>query len=232
MGVVNFNRAKVQCLTGLGILLTTVATATITERPDSSTVIVTAAMKLAKNQAERLPPYSVVRRYTIKNKHLAAPAAMRVLWKYSPHAGKHYQILDAGNATGVARDALLRVLNDEADSSKLRTDPAGVTPDHYIFEATQPDETCYKLHLTPKTKTKYLLNGYAYVARDAGFFVRIEGTTSKRISFWVGEATITQEFANYSGYWLPSRTQSTAEVRLIGRTELSIEASDYNFSNR
>ncbi len=216
---------KVQYLAGLGILLATIAAATVTERPDPSNGIVAEAMKVAKSQRERLPAYSVIRTYTLSNNHLASPAVMRVLWKHSPGAGRQYEIVDAGNATGVARDALLRVLNDEAESSKLETDPASVTLDHYLFAAAQPNETCYKFRLTPKMKTKYLLTGYAYVARDGGSFVRVEGTTSKRISFWVGEATITQEFAETNGYWLPSRTQSTADVRLIGETTLTIDAS-------
>jgi hypothetical protein len=92
------------------------------------------------------------------------------------------------------------------------------------------DQLEYKLHLTPKVKTKYLLNGYAYIIRKGGWLSRVQGTTSRRISFWVGEADILQEFAKYDSYWLPSRTQSTAEVRFIGRTELTIEAAAYQFS--
>ncbi len=200
--------------------------------PDSagaSNEIVAEAMKVARQQQERLPAYSVLRRYTLRNKHLSAPVAMQVRWKYSPGEGREFQIVDPGTATGIAREALLKLLQQEAESSKLASDPSSVTPDHYIFESTAADESAYTIRLTPKISTKYLVNGYAYIAREGGSLTRVQGTTSKRISFWVGKATISLEFANFEGYWLPSRTHSTADVRLIGNTELTIEATDYRF---
>jgi hypothetical protein len=209
------------------LLATTVAAAP--HRADSCNEIVVEAMKIAKAQQERLPAYSVLCRYTIRNKHLISPVVLQVLWKYEPGAGKRFEILDEGGASGMTRQAILKVLADEANSSQLDIDPAAITPEHYAFEATTMDQLEYKLHLTPKVKTKYLLNGYAYIFRKGGSLIRVQGTTSKRLSFWVGEADILQEFANYDGYWLPSRTQSTAEVRLIGRTELTIEAGAYHF---
>ncbi len=211
------------------ILVAGAATATLADLPNPCDGIIAKTLKVAKVQQERLPAYSVIRQYTLSNKHLKAPVVVRVLWKYKPGVGKQFEVRDWGGATGITRDSLLKVLNDEADSSQLDRDPASVTPDHYNFESAAADANEYKLHLKPKQNTKYLLNGYAYVVRDGAQFKRIQGTTAHRLSFWVGEADITQEFANYGGYWLPSRTQSRADVRLIGSTELTIEAADYKF---
>lgn len=215
-----------------GVVLLVAAASVGASWPESgtaSTEIVAEARKAAKQQQDRLPPYSVLRRYTLGNKHLSSPVSMQVRWKYTPGAGREFQIVDPGSATGVAREALLRLLGEEAESSRLASDPASVTPDHYIFGSTAADESAYRIRLTPKLSTKYLLDGYAYIAREGGSLTRVQGTTSRRISFWVGKATISQEFANFDGYWLPSRTHSTADVRLIGATELTIEATDYKF---
>jgi len=217
-------------MAGLALLLVSVGgSAPLPDSAGSSNEIVDEAIKVARQQQERLPAYSVLRRYTLSNKHLSAPVAMQVRWKYSPGAGREFQVVDPGTATGIAREALLKLLQQEADSSKLASDPSSVTPDHYLFESTGSDESAYTIRLTPKISTKYLVNGYAYIAREGGSLTRVQGTTSKRISFWVGKATISQEFANFEGYWLPSRTHSTADVRLIGNTELTIEATDYRF---
>ena len=217
---------------GLVLAAAVLTGASLPERDDPSNEIVADAMKVAKQQQETLPPYSVLRRYTLSNRHLSSPVAMQVRWRYVPGAGRQFEIVDSGSATGIARDALLRLLNDEAESSKLASDPAAVTPAHYNFESAATDEKSYKIRLTPKVNTKYLLNGFAYIGRDGGSFTRVQGTTSRRISFWVGKATVSQEFACIDGYWLPSRTHSVADVRLIGPTELTIEASDYQFGVR
>jgi len=205
------------------------AVASAEPHPDRCEEIVLEAMRVAKLQQERLPPYSVHCRYTIRNKHLNSPVVLQVLWRYIPGVGKRFEILDEGGASGITRQAILKVLADEAKSSQLNIDPAAITPEHYTFESTAADQLEYKLRLRPKVKSKYLLNGYAYIIRKGGSLSRVQGTTSRRISFWVGEADILQEFAKYGGYWLPSRTQSAAEVRLIGRTELTIEAGPYLF---
>lgn len=218
------------CLAGLLLFLVSIGGgAPLPDSADASNGIVAEAMKVARQQQERLPAYSVLRRYTLWNKHLSAPVAVQVRWKYSPGEGREFKIVDPGTATGIAREALLKLLQQEADSSKLASDPSSVTPDHYLFESTAADESAYTIRLTPKISTKYLVNGYAYISREGGSLTRVQGTTSKRISFWVGKATISQEFANFEGYWLPSRTHSTADVRLIGNTELTIEGTDYVF---
>ena len=89
-----------------------------------------------------------------------------------------------------------------------------------------------KILETEVQDSRRLSHGYAFVKRPTAGIIRLEGRTSKRLSFWVGHAYIVQEFSEYAGFWLPFKTHSTAMIRLVGETELSIEAGEYRFESR
>lgn len=198
---------------------------------ESVNEIVSEMMKVATSQQQRIGPYTVQRRYTVNNSHMKSAAVLQVLWTYAPGLGKEFKVLASEGASGLARRALIEVLTTEAKNSRLNTDPARISPAHYDFQLIALEQNDVKLRLTPKQKTKYLVDGYAFVTRPDSALIRVEGTTSKRLSFWVAKADVVQEFANYAGFWLPYKTKSTASVRFIGKTELTIEAQDYHFVN-
>ncbi len=199
--------------------------------PESVNEIVSEMMQIADSQQQRIGPYTVQRRYTVNNSHMKSAAVLQVLWTYAPGLGKEFKVLASEGASGLARRALIEVLTTEAKNSRLNTDPGRISPAHYNFELIAREQNDVKLLLTPRRKSKYLVNGYAFVSRPDSALIRVEGTTSNRLSFWVGKAHVVQEFANYAGFWLPYKTKSTASVRFIGKTELTIEAEEYHFVN-
>jgi len=200
------------------------------QHPRSADESVLEILRVAKSQREHLGPYTVTRRYTLHNSHLKSVTILQVMWTYKPGVGKQFKVLSSQGSSGLAQRALMEVLETEAKDSLLKTDPSSITPDHYSFELGAIEQNDYKLRLTPRNENKYLLNGFALVKSSNSTIVRVEGRTAKRLSFWVSNADVVQEFANYGGFWLPSKTQSTANVRFAGKAELTIEAGNYHFA--
>ena len=195
----------------------------------SADEIVATVQRTEESQRTRLSSYTVVRKYTVKNDHLKGDAILEVLWNYQPGKGKTFKVISNQGASGLTRRSLMKVLEAEAKNSRLKKDPSRISPDHYRFDLAGNGEDDYRLRLTPRKKSKYLLDGYAVVSKQDPAIVRVEGRTSKRLSFWVSEADVVQEFSNRDGFWLPHKTYSRAHIRFVGRTELTIEADSYRF---
>jgi hypothetical protein len=202
------------------------------EQFESADEIASDVAKASQLQSRHLPAYSVTRQYTVKNSHLKAPAIMQVQLTYKPGTGKQFKVLSSRGVSALTRRALMKILETETNDSRTHSNPSSITLDHYSFELDATEQSDYKLRLVPRHKSKYLLNGYALVKRPNAGIIRLEGRTSKRLSFWVGQAYVVQDFSEYAGFWLPYKTRSTATIRLVGETELSIEAGEYRFESR
>jgi hypothetical protein len=119
-----------------------------------------------------------------------------------------------------------RILEGEAALSRLPGDEKSVNEANYNFSLIGAEihrgRECYVLQLAPRRKSKYLLQGRAWIAADTFDLVRIEGTPSASLGFWVGRPFISQEFTERDGAWVLLESHSTASTRLLGSTELSI----------
>jgi hypothetical protein len=85
---------------------------------------------------------------------------------------------------------------------------------------------CYLLEVKPRRKSKYLLQGRAWIDMATFNLVRLEGRPTASLSFWAGKPFIVQEFKEVSGTWIIAANRSTSKSRLLGTTELTIEHSD------
>ena len=56
---------------------------------------------------------------------------------------------------------------------------------------------------------------------------RIEGEPAKSPSFWVKRSHFVHEYAPLGEFWLPARLTSEAELRIFGRSQLSITYTEY-----
>ncbi len=186
-------------------------------------------LRTAAVQQQRLGQYSVVRQYTVRNRHLKHDAVLRVLWTYEPGRGRRFKVISNQGASGLTRRSIMKVLETEAKNSRTKTDPSRISPDHYTFKFAERAKDGDRIQLIPRASSKYLLNGFASVTRPQWAIVRVEGKTSQRISFWVGEARIVQEFVRVGEFWLPHKTHSTAKIRFVGETELTIKSAEYQF---
>jgi hypothetical protein len=177
--------------------------------------------------------FTVTRRYRLRNSHLAKEASIVVKLTYDKERGKSFQILQTENADGLGLRVLERVLEGEVQASRLgKNDEAALTPENYDFDLLGTDllegRRCYVLGLRPKARSRYLLSGKAWIDADEFAAVKIVGRPSANLSFWVGKPEITQHFQKYGEFWLASYNHSLAESRLLGKSELTIEFSNYD----
>jgi len=158
---------------------------------------------------------------------------MKVLITMDTRSGsKEYQILDM-QAEGLQKRVFLKILEAEVegsrrDSSEGNTD---VTAANYNFEYAGTQTTNGKqyvvVELKPKRSSKFLIAGKAWIDPKENAIVRVEGQTARSVSFWIGKPQITQCFRKVEDIWVSASNKSVSDVKLLGRTELTVDFSDY-----
>jgi len=173
------------------------------------------------------------RRYTLRNKHWDQNGIMNVRIISNTRTGeKQYEILSM-TAEGLQKKVFLKLLEAEVESSESDKGEgdASITSANYDFALAGTQMMNGKeyvvVHLKPKRKSKFLLAGKAWIDPAENAIVKVEGQTARSLSFWIGKPQITQSFRKVDGVWVSATNQSVSDVRLLGRTELDIEFSDY-----
>jgi len=174
-----------------------------------------------------------VRRYNLHNDRWSEDAAAEVLFTLRVNTEASYSILST-NAKGLHREVLRRILDGEVDAWKKRD--ADITPANYdakpIGMRVVNGKKCDALELTPKGKSRFVLDGWICGDPSEPAITHIEGTTAKSVSFWVGKVHISQDFRKIGPYWYSSVSRSTADVRFFGKTELTISYLDYEITQK
>lgn len=199
------------------------------KRTQSPEEIVRSLTRAAETQEKKLGAYTVNRRYSVRLKNRKDVDVLEVLWIYKPGAGREFKIIRTEGSSSVTQKALMEVIETEAQNSRIKPDPASITSEHYSFELISQDEKNYRLRLTPRSASKFLVFGDVLMDRASGAIVKLEGKTSKRLSFWIGNAYLVRQYAKTAEFWLPLKTQSIAQVRFFGNVELTINSENYQF---
>ncbi len=76
---------------------------------------------------------------------------------------------------------------------------------------------CYVLAILPRRSDKSLLRGHIWVDASTYLLRRTEGEPSKAPSWWLRNARIALIYGEVEGMWLQTSSESTADVRLMGR---------------
>jgi hypothetical protein len=185
-------------------------------------------------QDRNLPAYSAERRYTLHNPGKDKKAIVTAHLEYTDKSGKVIKIVKEEGADGLFRRVIRKVADAEVETSKQVEQDARIDHKNYDFKllGTEAVENykCYVLQLSPKRSSKYLIAGKLWVNSEDFGVVRVEGRPSGSLGFWVGKPYITQTFKKVGPAWFLTRNESIADVKLIGRTELTIEGYNINIS--
>ena len=178
-----------------------------------------------------LKAYSGSRQYTLENLRFGKQAAVVVRTNYRQVEGESYTILTRSGSVKL-NGIIDRVIASETDiRSAQGTARHEITARNYrvMLLGTEmvAGRNCYVLDLAPRVKDRYLIIGKAWV--DAGSYgvVRIEGQFAASSSLLIGAPSISEEFVEVRGFWLPSRVRSVTSSFLLGPTELEILFSNY-----
>ena len=176
-----------------------------------------------------------VREYVVRNPRWQTDAIMHATMITSAGGSKRYEIIRT-NADGMRRKILVKILDGEVQAAAKQDRDGNVNATNYELRPvpanTQGAQPCRIVMLVPRTQTRFTLDGHACVDMSDLAMVRMEGRTSKRISFLVGRADVVQEFRKIGEFWYSSESHSTADVRFLGRTELIIKYLNYTITSR
>jgi hypothetical protein len=176
--------------------------------------------------------YTVTRRYVLDTPRFNKHAEMTVRVTYRPDLGKKVEIVSSQNADGIQKRVFQRVIEAEQESSTPEhVEAMRISPRNYSFRLLGTEQRdgflCYVLELKPKRKSKFLIEGKAWINTEDYGLVHVEGRPAERISFWVGKPEFSQSFCKVGPAWMLSSNHSTAEVKLFGKSELAIDS--FNF---
>jgi hypothetical protein len=172
-----------------------------------------------------------VRQYRLHNSRWEKDATMTAFVATEADGRKHYEILDI-KAEGMQKTVLKRILDAEVEMSRDKGEDSSLSPENYEFAPLGYEscggKQCLAVQLKPRRKSKVLIEGKAWFDVEDAAPLRVEGRPSKSVSFWVGRPYVAQEFRKVGDFWLSSKNQSVADVKLIGKTELTVQYLDYS----
>jgi hypothetical protein len=216
----------------LAIVLSSVTSAS-SQTDDSLPSADDVVAKMLRGDVERrseLTGYMALRRYVAVNNDRRAEMLVRV--QCSPEGAKQFTVISEEGSNAIRKHVFYKMLNEESEASHRETrDSSRITPANYKFNIVGQDTLdtgpAYVLAIIPKTDNKYLIAGRIWVNAKDYSIVRIEGQPARNPSFWVHNVHFVHTYQRVGQFWFASSTHSTSEVRIFGRSELTIEDSDY-----
>jgi hypothetical protein len=181
-----------------------------------------------------LKHYSGSRQYTMHNARFGKRAAAEVVMSYHHLDGERYTVL-ARSGSDKLNGIIDKVLASQAGAS--------LPPENTRYQITSANyrvrllgtelvagRNCYVLDLAPRSKSRFLIVGKAWVDSTSYAVVRMEGRFAASLSLLAGAPRISQEFIEVNGFWLPGRIRSVTSSFLLGSTELEILYSGYELN--
>jgi hypothetical protein len=196
----------------------------------SANDVVAKMMRADDKRRSELAGYTAQRRYVAVNKDRRAEMVVRV--DCSSDGAKQFTVISEEGSSAIRKHALYKMLNEETAASRRGTREGNrITPANYTFNMLGQDTLdtgpAFVLAIVPKTENKYLIDGKIWVNAKDYSIVRVEGQPARDPSFWVHDVHIVHTYQQVGQFWLASSTHSTSEIRIFGRSELTIENSNY-----
>jgi hypothetical protein len=175
-------------------------------------------------QSSQLTEYRAQRRLEAHNLRFNKTGWLEATTWLDPAKGFGFSVTGEGGS-GLIRDRVLRPALD-AEARALRTGEAAqsvLTTDNYTFTPEGPGPDGLEVvRLTARRHEKFLVNGRLLLRPPDLDLVQMEGRPAKSPSFWTTSVEIVRRYARVNGVRVPIRFDSTASVRFVGRSTLSI----------
>lgn len=200
---------------------------------DLSADEVVARMFARDTQRESLEGgYTGNRRYVLDNHGFNKRAEMLVRVKCDSDGTKHFEVVSEEGWKSANKYVLRKMLESEAETSLPLTRPATrMTPDNYSFQMSGSDlldaRPVYVIQVLPKRHDRYLFEGRIWVDAQDYALVRAEGKPAKNPSFWTRSVYFVHQYQKAGLFWFPLSTESITEVRIFGKTQVTISYFDY-----
>jgi len=176
------------------------------------------AQARADNQTH-LRPYSVTRDYRLVGAEKQTRSEVIADVSFVPPAFKKF-VIQKSSGIGLGERIVRQMLEHEAAIVKNNS-ATDMTAANYDFRFLRQEEwngqPCYVLEMLPLRSDKTLLRGQIWVDSLTYLLRRTEGAPSKAPSWWLRNARIALVYGDVQGMWLQTASESTADVRFVGR---------------
>jgi len=164
--------------------------------------------------------------------NLKKSGALRALRRISSLGRITYQVLGFEGDRTVQKEVITRYIQAEIEAQNDASAAMAVMPDNYKFHykgrGQLEGRDAYVFQVTPKHKRDGLFRGDVWIdsatflkVRESGYFVKNRSMFLKRVEF-------TRRYEIRDGMSVPLRTESVADVRLVGKAELTIDYTNFS----
>lgn len=189
-----------------------------------------------RQRTEALRSYSASRVYHLEYhglSHKRADLVVKMAYQWPDR--KEFTILSESGSKILVNRVLKRLLEAEVEAAQSENrERSAIHPDNYTFRLVAYEQTpqrdFYVLEVTPKVKTKFLFRGRIWVDAQDFAIARIEGEPAKNPSWWTKRNLIQHTYQKVGEFWLPARNETLTQVRIAGRSLLTIEYKDYELT--
>jgi hypothetical protein len=239
-------QGKVRLLSTIG-LLTCLFFAVPATRPsfaqEASAVPLTVdqvVQKMVERNAQRtqdLESYRGTRTYDLEYQGLSKKSAtLLVAMSYRRPDEKTFCVVSQSGSELLQGRVLKRLLDAEIEATREeQRQQTAMTPENYEFRLVGDeralDQEFYVLDVTPRTKNKFLFRGRIWVEAHDFAVARMEGAPARNPSWWTKRNDIHITYEKIGEFWLPARSETNTQVRLLGRALLTIVYQDYEIPN-
>ena len=166
-----------------------------------------------------LRPYSVTRNYRLVGAEKQTRSEVIADISFVPPAFKQF-VIQKSSGIGLGERIVRQMLEHETAIVK-NNGASDMTTANYDFRFLREEDwngqPCYVLEMLPLRSDKTLLRGQIWVDSLTYLLRRTEGTPGKPPSWWLRDARIALVYGDVQGMWLQTASESTADVRFLGR---------------
>jgi len=181
-------------------------------------------------QALYLVEYRAQRKFHAENLRFKEDATLEVMTTFRRPDTLESQVLRVEGSKLIRERVFNKILEAENETQSVSArQQVDIVPANYSFSYLGPDDCadrkCYRLEITPRRQEKYLIQGEIWVDAEDWGIVRVQGSPSKRPSFWTRKIQIDRRFKRIDGMWLNSSLESISDILIAGRSTLNIQYS-------
>jgi hypothetical protein len=132
----------------------------------------------------------------------------------------------------VNKEIISRYLTAEVEAQKEQSPEIAVTPRNYKFKYKGTKRTAERdvhvFEVSPKQKRDGLFKGEVWI--DAGTYLKVQesGYLVKNPSIFLKKVAFIRKYDIRDGISVPRQVQSVADVRFVGKAELTIDFSNFS----
>lgn len=179
-----------------------------------------------------LQSYRNLRRYQAANSFLGRQASVVVEMQYTAPEEKSFRVLETSGSRTIQKRVIEPLLASEREAARRQErKDTDISRQNYIFTFSGMDESsgAYIFTVEPRSANKYLFRGRLWIDCDNFAISRLEGEPAKSPSFWIKKTHFVHQYARFGDFWFPQSNRTEVELRIFGKSSLSIDYYGYEW---